>query len=103
VGPIVLFHMTAGGIGLFHGGDSNYVPLKNLSTGLAFLPAGHPSPTASPDAALKMAHDLKPRIVVLFHGSDGQYQDFKIRARTVLPGVEVIIPEPMKLYTVKLS
>ncbi len=103
VGPIVLFHLAAGGIGLFHGGDSNYVPLKNLSTGLAFLPAGHPSPTASPDAALKMARDLKPRIVVLFHGSDAQYQDFKMRARTVLPGVEVIIPETMKVYTVKIS
>jgi len=103
VGPIVLFHLAAGGIGIFHGGDSAYVPLKNLAAGLAFLPAGAPSPTASPDSALKMAHDLKPRIVVLIHGSDAQYQDFKKRAPTALPGVEVIIPETMKVYTVKLS
>jgi L-ascorbate metabolism protein UlaG (beta-lactamase superfamily) len=103
VGPIVLFHLAAGGIGIFHGGDSNYVPLKNLAAGLAFLPAGDPSPTASPDAALKMAQDLKPRIVVLFHGSSAQYQEFKKKAQTAMPGTEVIIPETMKVYTVKLS
>jgi len=103
VGPIVLFHLAAGGIGLFHGGDSNYVPLKNLATGLAFLPAGQPSPTASPEAALKMAQDLKPHTVVLFHGSDAQYQEFKKKAQTAMPAVEVIIPEAMKVYTVKLS
>ena len=103
VGPIVLFHMAAGGIGLFHGGDSAYVPLKNLAAGLAFLPAGDPSPTASPESALKMAQDLKPRIVVLIHGSDAQYQEFKKKAQTVLPGTEVIIPETMKVYTLKLS
>jgi L-ascorbate metabolism protein UlaG (beta-lactamase superfamily) len=103
VGPIVLFHMATEGIGIFHGGDSNYVPLKNLAAGLAFLPAGDPSPTASPDAALKMARDLKPRVVVLFHGSDAQYQEFKKKAQTAMPGTEVIIPETMKVYTVKLS
>ena len=103
VGPIVLFHLATGGIALFHGGDSAYVPLKNLAAGLAFLPAGDPSPTASPDAALKMAQDLKPRIVVLFHGSDAQYEEFKKKAKTVLPGVEVIVPGTMKVYTVKIS
>jgi L-ascorbate metabolism protein UlaG (beta-lactamase superfamily) len=96
VGPIVLFHLTAGKIGIFHGGDSNYVPLKNLAAGLAFLPAGSPSPTASPDAALKMAQDLKPRVVVLFHGSDAQYLEFKNKAKTLLPGVDVIVPTPIR-------
>lgn len=102
VGPIALFHLSAGKTGIFHGGDSAYVPLKNLSAGLAFLPAGHPSPTASPDAALKMAQDLKPRVVVLFHGSDEQYEEFKKKAKTVLPGTEVIVPGTMKVYTVKV-
>jgi L-ascorbate metabolism protein UlaG (beta-lactamase superfamily) len=103
IGPIVLFHLAAGGAGIFHGGDSAYVLLKNLSAGLAFLPAGAPSPTASPDAALKMAQDLKPRVVVLVHGSDSQYAEFRNKAKSALPETEVIVPEKLKVYTVKIS
>jgi len=102
IGSIVLFHLAAGGINLFHGGDSAYVPVKNLSAGLAFLPAGAPSPTASPEAALKMAQDLKPRIVVLFHGSDAQYTEFKDKAKAALTGTEVIVPDKLRVYAVKI-
>jgi hypothetical protein len=41
--------------------------------------------------------------VVLIHGLNAQYQEFKKKAQTILPGKEVIIPETMKVYTVKLS
>jgi L-ascorbate metabolism protein UlaG (beta-lactamase superfamily) len=103
VGPIILFHLKAGEIEVFHGGDSAYVPMKNLSAGLAFLPAGDPSPTASPDDALKMAQDLKPRVVVAIHGSEAQYRELAKKIKSALPGTEVIIPVPMKLYTVKVT
>jgi len=81
IGPIILFHIQAGDIGIFHGGDSSYVPLKNFQAGLAFLPAGDPSPTASPDDALKMALDLKPKVIVGMHGSDSQYQQLAAKVK----------------------
>jgi L-ascorbate metabolism protein UlaG (beta-lactamase superfamily) len=102
VGPIILFHIQAGNIGIFHGGDSAYVPLKNLKAGLAFLPAGDPSPTASPDDALKMALDLQPTVIVGVHGSDRQYQQLVAKAKTALPNASVIIPQTMKVNVVKV-
>jgi L-ascorbate metabolism protein UlaG (beta-lactamase superfamily) len=102
VGPILLYHIQAGSIGLFHGGDSAYVPLKNLKAGLAFLPAGDPSPTASPDDALKMALDLKPTVIVAMHGSDSQYQQLKAKIKAALPSASVLIPQTMKVNVVKV-
>jgi L-ascorbate metabolism protein UlaG (beta-lactamase superfamily) len=102
VGPILLYHIQAGGIGIFHGGDSAYVPLKNFKAGLAFLPAGDPSPTASPDDALKMALDLRPSVIVTMHGSDSEYRQLTAKAKTALPSASVVIPQPMKLNVVKV-
>jgi L-ascorbate metabolism protein UlaG (beta-lactamase superfamily) len=102
VGPILLYHIQAGNISIFHGGDSAYVPLKNLKAGLAFLPAGDPSPTASPDDALKMALDLKATVIVAMHGSDSQYQQLKAKIKAALPSASVIVPQTMKVNIVKL-
>ena len=102
VGPIILFHIQAGNIGIFHGGDSRYVPLKNLKAGLAFLPAGDPSPTASPEDALKMALDLRPTVIAAMHGSERQYQQLVAKAKTALPDSSVIIPQTMKVNVVKV-
>ncbi|MGB7296304.1 MAG: MBL fold metallo-hydrolase [Candidatus Aminicenantales bacterium] len=102
VGPIILFHIQAGNIGIFHGADSAYVPLKNLRAELAFLPAGDPSPTASPDDALKMAQDLRPKIIVAMHGSDAQYQQLATKAKTALPASSVLIPQTMKVNIIKV-
>ncbi len=102
VGPIILFHIQAGNIGVFHGGDSSYVPLKNLKAGLAFLPAGDPSPTASPEDALKMALDLRPTVIAAMHGSDRQYQQLVAKAKTALPDASMIIPQTMKVNVVRI-
>jgi L-ascorbate metabolism protein UlaG (beta-lactamase superfamily) len=102
VGPIILFHIQAGEIGIFHGGDSGYVPLKGFKTKLAFLPAGSPSPTASPDYALKMALDLKPAVIVAMHGSDSQYGQLAARIKNALPAASVIVPQTMKVNVVKV-
>jgi L-ascorbate metabolism protein UlaG (beta-lactamase superfamily) len=103
VGPIVLYRLSEGEIDVFHGGDSGHVPLQNFAAGLAFLPAGDPSPTASPGDALKMARDLKASVVVAVHGSDAQYRELATRAKAALPATKVIIPETMKVYTVSLQ
>jgi len=99
-GPIVIFGFSDGDIRLFHGGDSGYVPIRDLNASLAFLPTGGPSPTGSPDDALKMAKDLKARVVVVMHGSDDQYQELQKKMKSALPATKVIIPETMKVYTV---
>jgi len=102
VGPIILFHIQAGAIGIFHGGDSGYVPLQTLKANLAFLPAGSPSPTASPNDALKMAQDLKPAVVVAMHGLDSQYQQLASKLKTALPDASLIIPKTMKVNVIKV-
>jgi L-ascorbate metabolism protein UlaG (beta-lactamase superfamily) len=102
VGPILLYHIQAGDIGIFHGGDSAYVPLKNLKAGLAFLPAGDPSPTASPDDALKMALDLRPAVIVAMHGSDSQYQQLGAKIKSALPDASLLIPQTLKVNVVKV-
>jgi L-ascorbate metabolism protein UlaG (beta-lactamase superfamily) len=102
VGPIVLFRIRIGDVTIFHGGDSNAVPLSAYPSRLAFLPTGRPSPTASPDAALRMASDLKPGTVVVFHGSEAQHAEFKDKMNSAYPDVAVVVPEPGKLSKIVL-
>ncbi len=96
-GPINLYRVTMGDLRVFHGGDSGYVPVKEHPSELAFLPTGSPSPTASPSDALKMALELKPRIVVAVHGSPTQNREFGRSARERMPGVTVLVPERYQL------
>ena len=103
VGPITLFHVKLGPVAIFHGGDSAYVPVADCPSQLAFLPAGRPSPTASPAYALKMALDVKPRTVVLMHGGDDEYEEFRKLAAKDLPGVAVEVGEPFKAKVVRLN
>ncbi len=102
VGPITLFRIVIGGLRIFHAGDSNHVPLSSYPAELAFLPTGRPSPTASPEAAFRMASDLKPRTVAIFHGSDAQYAEFKEKMATAFPDVTVVVPEPGKMAKIAL-
>lgn len=101
-GPIVLYQLSIGKSKIFHGGDSGYVPLKDYSAELAFLPTGSPSPTASPDEALKMALDLKPRLVLTMHGSEAQCKEFEKNMKDKMPNTTVIIPEPYEPKKVSL-
>jgi L-ascorbate metabolism protein UlaG (beta-lactamase superfamily) len=103
VGAITLFHVKMGQVTVFHGGDSAHVPVADCPARIAFLPAGSPSPTASPEYALKMALDVKPKIVVLMHGQADQYDEFKKLAAKGLPGVAVEVGEPFKAKVVRLD
>lgn len=103
VGPIMLYHITIGKTSIFHGGDSDYVPLSGLSADLAFLPTGDPSPTASPRAAFRMAGDLKPKIIVVIHGSASQHKELEKLVQEKMAGTKVIIPVPYGINRVKLD
>jgi L-ascorbate metabolism protein UlaG (beta-lactamase superfamily) len=96
VGPIMLFRVKIGSVSFFHGGDSAYVPLGDGRVDIAFLPTGNPSPTASPEAALKMAQDVKPQVALLMHGAEAQHAAFKKAAATALPDMIVEVMEPYK-------
>lgn len=101
---IVLFMIEADGLRVFHGGDSGYSQsIKDLGhADIAFLPTGNPSPTASPEDAMKMALDLDPRVIVLFHGSSAQHNSFIDEARSSLTA-EVIQAETEKVYVKDVS
>ncbi|UCG02079.1 MAG: MBL fold metallo-hydrolase [Candidatus Heimdallarchaeota archaeon] len=99
-GSITLFKMKWPEFSIFHGGDSGYIPLKKYHADLAFLPTGAPSPSCSPENALKMALDVTPKVIVTMHGNQDQMEKFKTLARKEMPGLNVIIPkikEPMKI------
>ncbi len=91
--PITLFHVTHKTTSIFHGGDSGYVPIKNQSVDVAFLPVGAPSPSCTPKTALQFSQDLIPKVAVAMHGNSKQMKQFKELVNEALPGVRVIIPE----------
>lgn len=103
VGPIMLYLITFGNLKIFHGGDSDYVPLAGLSADLAFLPTGDPSPTASPGAAFRMANDLKPKIIVAIHGSSSQHKELEKLGQAKMSGVRVVTPMPYGLNREKID
>jgi len=91
VGPIMLFRITIDGIKIFHGGDSAYIPLQTMTSHLAFVPTGSPSPTCNPKYAFQMVSDVKPQIAVPMHGTDNQHNEFKKLVDEKIPDVKVII------------
>ena len=93
-GPINLYHIKIGDLSIFHGGDSGYVTVKDYPSDLALLPTGSPSPTASPENAFKMASELKPTVIVVIHGSEGQSKEFEGKVKEKMPETTVIITEP---------
>ena len=97
-GPIMLYQIKAGGITMFHGGDSGYVSLKDYSSEIAFLPTGRMSPTASPEKAFMMASDLNSQVVIAMHGSGKQKQQLEQKIKEGLPNTTVLI---MNSFTAK--
>jgi len=79
------------------------VPVKDYPSDLAFLPTGNPSPTASPEAAFKMAADLKPSVIVAIHGSEAENKEFEQKIKQNMPNSSVIIPVPRVEKTVILK
>ncbi len=103
IGPIYLYHIKIGEIGIFHGGDSSYVSLKKYPSDVAFVPTGEPSPTCSPKKAFKMARDMKPQVAVAIHGSPVQKEKFEKRMKADLAATSVIIPNYGEPVTITLQ
>ncbi|MFX0183496.1 MAG: MBL fold metallo-hydrolase [Candidatus Hodarchaeota archaeon] len=95
--PISVFHVKWNGLSVFHGADSDYVPLENYQADLAFIPTGYPSPSCSPEKGVKMVLDIKPTIVVAIHGKKAEMGKFKALVTKEIPDTEVVIPEKNEL------
>ena len=100
--PITLFHVEWNNFSIFHGGDSDFVPLTDYHSEIAFIPTGTPSPSCSPEKGLKMVLDLKPSIAVAVHGTKSQTQKFSQLVKEKYPETRVVIPEKNVLTQVSL-
>ncbi len=91
------------GFRIFHGSDSGFVEdLKNIESRVhvALVPAGDPSPTASPQVALEMTKATNPYIVIPMHGNPQQMEEFSnlvigsdLETTVTIPSqLEIIIP-----------
>jgi len=91
------------GFRIFHGSDSGFVEdLNNIKSRVhvALVPAGDPSPTASPQVAFEMTKATNPYVVIPMHGSPQQMQEFsnlveasKLQTTVTIPSsLEIIVP-----------
>ncbi len=88
------------GFRIFHGSDSGFVEdLKNIESRVhvAFVPAGDPSPTASPQVAFEMTKATNPYVVIPMHGSPEQMQEFSDLVEDSDLQTTVTIPSPLEI------
>jgi len=88
------------GFRIFHGSDSGFVEdLKNIESRVhvAFVPAGDPSPTASPQVAFEMTRATNPYVVIPMHGSPQQMEEFSNLVEASELQVTVTIPSPLEI------
>ena len=97
--PLV-YVIEVDGFRIFHGSDSAFVEdLKKIESpvDIAFVPAGDPSPTASPSDAFEMTKATQSSIVVPMHGSPEQIEMFRDLVDMSDQKTEVIIPKPLEM------
>jgi len=88
------------GFRIFHGSDSGFVEdLKNIESRVhvALVPAGDPSPTASPQVAFEMTKATNPYVVIPMHGSPEQMQEFSDLVEDSDLQTTVTIPSPLEI------
>lgn len=88
------------GFRIFHGSDSGFVEdLKNIESRVhvALVPAGDPSPTASPQVAFEMTKATNPYVVIPMHGNPQQMQEFSNLVIDSELETTVTIPTPLEI------
>ncbi len=103
VHPLV-FLIEYGNKAIFHGDSTGFSRMFEAFSpvDLAFVPAGSPSPNASPSEAVRIIKALAPRIVIPIHGSDREISDVELKVRKSGLNVEVIRPEKGKLTDIEI-
>lgn len=96
-GSVPLTYILAvGDISVFHGSDSGFNGALDDYRGkakLALVPTGDPSPTASPEDALKMVKALEPSDVIPMHGTEHQMSRLGILLAEQTPNVKYHPPQ----------
>jgi len=88
------------GFRIFHGSDSGFVEdLKNIESRVhvAMVPAGDPSPTASPQVAFEMTKITNPYVVIPMHGNPQQIEEFSNLVEGSDLETTVTIPSPLEI------
>jgi len=96
----LLYVIEFDGYRIFHGSDSGFVEdLKNIESRVhvAMVPAGDPSPTASPQVAFEMTKATNPYVVIPMHGSPQQMQEFSSLVDGSGLKTTVTIPSPLEI------
>jgi len=73
--------------------------LKNIESRVhvAMVPAGDPSPTASPQVAFEMTQATNPYVVIPMHGSPEQMEEFSNLVEGSGMGTIVTIPSALEI------
>jgi len=88
------------GFRIFHGSDSGFVEdLNNIESRVhvALVPAGDPSPTASPQVAFEMTKAINPYVVIPMHASPQQIQEFSNLVEASELQTTVTVPSPLEI------
>ena len=96
----LLYVIEFDGYRIFHGSDSGFVEdLKNIESRVhvAMVPAGDPSPTASPQVAFEMTQATNPYVVIPMHGSPEQMEEFSNLVEGSGLGTTVTIPSALEI------
>ena len=96
----LLYVIEFDGYRIFHGSDSGFVEdLKNIESRVhvAMVPAGDPSPTASPQVAFEMTQATNPYVVIPMHGSPEQMEEFSNLVEDSDLGTTVTIPSAFEI------
>ena len=96
----LLYVIEFDGYRIFHGSDSGFVEdLKNIESRVhvAMVPAGDPSPTASPQVAFEMTQATNPYVVIPMHGSPEQMEEFSNLVEDSGLGTTVTIPSALEI------
>jgi L-ascorbate metabolism protein UlaG (beta-lactamase superfamily) len=100
--PLVYF-VDLSGFRLFHGADSGFVSALSDYKGqakLAIVPTGGPSPTASPQDALRMVKAIEPTDVIPMHGTETENSQLGTLLAQQLPSVQYVRPEALSSVAV---
>ncbi len=97
-----IYYIAYDDIRLLHLGSSGYVPLSKLKADIIFVPVGQPSTTATPETALKITKDLKPKYAVVFHGNKEEIEKYRDLIKAENISSNIIVPGKNKLVELVL-
>ncbi len=97
---LIEFHGKA----IFHGDSTGFSHAFEAFSpvDLAFIPAGNPSPNASPNEAIRIIKALAPKVAVPIHGTDEELEEVGRKVTMAGLNVRIIRPRKGKLIEIEI-